>query len=244
MRERGDCICLHEPFMYYYYVHLARKEMPYFQIDPDQPTGFTDIIDMFFERAQSQPVFVKDMAYYVLPEIRAHDNLATALNHVFLLRDPYRSIVSYFNLDNDVASDEIGINAQKQLFDWIERKSGKPPLVLLSDHIQSNPQMAAELLWAYLDLPANYNALQWQNTHTPKEWGQVETWHQKTMQTSGIQKESGDAETARQNFHSLAKSHPRLQSLFDDHQASYIFLKGIGDQQWLNHLEQSSGTTV
>ena len=28
MRERGDLDCLHEPFMYYYYVGLGKRELP------------------------------------------------------------------------------------------------------------------------------------------------------------------------------------------------------------------------
>ena len=36
MRERGDCQCFHEPFMYYYYVHCGERQFPHFDVDPDQ----------------------------------------------------------------------------------------------------------------------------------------------------------------------------------------------------------------
>ena len=37
MRSRGDLDCLHEPFMYDYYVHRAKRVMPHFDAEAEHP---------------------------------------------------------------------------------------------------------------------------------------------------------------------------------------------------------------
>ena len=64
MLERGDLATLHEPFLYLYYVHDARKRLPHLDVDPRRPASYEDIRTMVLETARARPVFVKDMCYY------------------------------------------------------------------------------------------------------------------------------------------------------------------------------------
>ncbi|MBX2884960.1 MAG: hypothetical protein KTR32_33700 [Granulosicoccus sp.] len=239
MRERGDCDCLHEPFMYFYYVHQAPKKMPYFQIDPDHPVTFKDILSHFKTCAINKPVFAKDMAYYVVPKIFDYPELATLFNHVFLIRNPHRSIASYFQLDQEISSAEIGLNAQWELFQWVYQTSGNQPLVLSAEHVQSSPLSATEQLWDYLELPACNGALEWKQGEVPKDWEQVSTWHEKTLRTSGIQKEKRNEASAIQHFQTLASRHPRLTQLLADHSFAYQSLKAVSETQWASHTAQT-----
>src|SRR3546814_286857 len=112
MRERGDLACFHEPFMYYYYVHRGIRRFPHHEIDAAYPTAFDAIWRMLYDAAVTRPVFFKDMAYYVMPEILSHPALGRAIRHVFLIRDPRRSIVSYHRIDPELRLDEIGLEAE------------------------------------------------------------------------------------------------------------------------------------
>ncbi len=240
MRERGDCDCLHEPFMYYYYVNQAPKEMPFFKVDPDHPVTFRDILDLFEQRAKDRPVFVKDMAYYIVPEIFSHPELAGGINHIFLIRNLRRSIVSYFELDQGISSEEIGVNAQWALYQWVRKISGKSPLVLSAEHVQSSPASAAEQLCRYLGLPTREDALEWNRGEIPGDWEQVSTWHEKTSRTSGIQKDKKSEASVLQHFQSLAFAHTQLTEFLADHTAAYESLKAISDDQWQTHLARSA----
>ena len=112
MRARGDLECMHEPFMYNFYVHRNVREMPHFEASPDHPTAYADIRDMLLDRAQSKPVFFKDMSYYVVPQMLEDIEFCQRLTHCFLIRDPSASILSYHKLDQDVILQEIGLEAQ------------------------------------------------------------------------------------------------------------------------------------
>ena len=81
MRERGDCFCMHEPFMYYYYVELASKGIPLFETEPDRPSRFKDIVALVMGKAREGPVFCKDLACYVLAEITRYKRHSARWRH-------------------------------------------------------------------------------------------------------------------------------------------------------------------
>ena len=112
MRSRGDLACLHEPFMYDYYVHRSTKVMPHFEAQPEHPVSYAEIRALILKKAETGPVFFKDMSYYVMPHIMEDAAFVERLTHSFLIRDPMASIVSYAKLDPDVSRDEIGLEAQ------------------------------------------------------------------------------------------------------------------------------------
>ena len=65
MLERGDLTIFHEPFMYLYYVHDKKRQMPHFEVAPTHPTSYADIKATLLQAAEQRPVFFKDMCYYI-----------------------------------------------------------------------------------------------------------------------------------------------------------------------------------
>ena len=53
MLERGDLTTLHEPFLYLYYVHDARKRLPHLEVNPGRPTSYEDIRSMVLGGARA-----------------------------------------------------------------------------------------------------------------------------------------------------------------------------------------------
>ena len=88
MLERGDMATLHEPFLYLYYVHDARKRLPHLHVDPRRPASYEDIRSMILETARTRPVFVKDMCYYVRHRIHDDVDFIRRMTSTFLVRDP------------------------------------------------------------------------------------------------------------------------------------------------------------
>lgn len=139
MRERGDLRCFHEPFMYLYYVGDGVKEMPLFEADPDHPTRYEDIRDMLLAAGETGPVFFKDMSYYILDRMTEDESFARRLTNTFLIRDPAKSITSFYRKDSGVRLEEIGLEDQWRHFEWLAKLLGAPPPVIDAADIQADP---------------------------------------------------------------------------------------------------------
>ena len=86
MRARGDLDCLHEPFMYDYYVNRSTRQMPHFDAMDTHPKSYDAIRDMILARAAEGPIFLKDMSYYVVPHLLADADFLDRVTHSFLVR--------------------------------------------------------------------------------------------------------------------------------------------------------------
>ena len=226
MRERGDLDCLHEPFMYYYYVGLGKRELPHSDLHIGRLTQFDEIIRDMQSRANDSPVFFKDMGYYVLPEIYDHPRLATAMRHLVLIRDPRKSILSYFKLDPEVSMEEIGIESQFRLYSWLKQNGGCP-LVIEAEAVQQNPAGVMSAVWRQLGLDHRAEAFSWQSDDVPEDWQSVSGWHESVMASDGIRQDVEDEASIAERFATAAAEHPGLQSMLDHHWPFYAKLRKI-----------------
>ncbi len=133
MLERGDMITLHEPFMYLYYVHDAKKELLHFERDPEHPTSYEDIKGAILDAADRKPVFVKDMYYYVADYVQGDHNFVRRVKNTFLIRTSEKSIPSYYRLDQDVTLEEFGLEAQHRHLELVRETNGELPIVIDAD---------------------------------------------------------------------------------------------------------------
>ncbi|MBT3143562.1 hypothetical protein DS909_10295 [Phaeobacter gallaeciensis] len=226
MRERGDLDCAHEPFMYDYYVHRRAGQMPHFDVRADHPQEYSDIRDMLFERAKHQPVFIKDMSYYVMPHILGDSAFQGRLHNAFLVRRPRAAIVSYHKIDPECSCEEIGIAAQLDHAQGLAAQ-GDTPLVIRSEDVRANPQGMMSALWRAWGLAEADHAFNWQ-CEAPKDWQQVEGWHAKTMQTQGIEPPDPNAEeNERRKFDALAAQVPKLETYLATHEPAYQTLSDM-----------------
>lgn len=224
MRERGDCHCLHEPFLYYYYIHLGRRDFPHFDASPDQPRSFDDIVDLIHGESRHRPVFVKDMAYYVMPEIMRHPEMAGQLRHAFLIRDPHRTLMSYYRLDPDFSCEEAGLEAQWRLFRWITALTGVEPPVVRAEDIQRDPRATVGALWERLGLGFVEEAFSWQAGEAPRDWEQMGAWHDRTVRHAGIARDPRADAEVRAEFQTFAGKAPALKAYLDHHWPYYLEL--------------------
>ena len=226
MRERGDFECLHEPFLHYYYLERSGKELPHFDTEHDHPTSYADTRDMILERAESTPVFAKDMSYYVMPEILEDAEFCRRVRHCFLIRNPLRSIMSYYKLDNTVALAEIGIEAQWRHFAGLLALGIDNALVLEAEAVQADTATAMSRFWQALGLEYREQALSWRQESTPQDWQYVQGWHQSVSDSSGIrQNNAQDLAKTTAEFESLCCEAPQLREYLDFHLPFYECLR-------------------
>ena len=224
MRARGDCACFHEPFMYDYYVGRRVREMPHFEPDPERPTHYRDIRASLIESAVEQPVFFKDMSYYVVPQIFDDREFNARLRNVFLIRDPRRSIASYFKLDPHLTREEIGFESQSRHVEWLEESTGQTPLILEAEFVRRDPESAMIRLWNAVGLTPMKGALHWKPRAVPEGWDEVAGWHEGILNSGGI-RAPVDEPDPDELFASIAKAAPHLQGYLDHHWPYYEHLR-------------------
>ncbi len=184
MRERGDLEVLHEPFMYHYYLGGDREKFTDFAPEADHPTSYEGIRAMIRERAEAAPVFFKDMGYYVHETLGHDPGFAGEMSHAFLIRDPREAVISYAKRQPDFTAEEVGIEAQWQLYAAL-RGMGLAPTILFSEDIRRNPGAEMARYWAEVGLADATHALSW-DASVPEGWKSVETWHRKVLETTAI----------------------------------------------------------
>lgn len=224
MRERGDLTCFHEPFMYDYYLNRSPRMMPKFEPSADQRVDYAQTRAMILDAAEQGPVCFKDMSYYHLPQI--YDDVAWAerLVNVFLIRDPRRSILSYYKLDPEVTSVEVGLEALWLHYSWLVRAMQQTPVVLQAEHIQTDPVGVVSELWEKIGLSPCPAAFDWQVESVPEDWKSVSGWHQSVSSATGIRPPDDDDGLAAR-FAEAASKAPALQRFLDQHLPFYELLK-------------------
>ena len=226
MRERGDHQCLHEPFLRYYYLTKTGKELPHFDATDDHPNDYAGTREAILNKAGTSPVFVKDMSYYVMPEILDDVEFCKKVRHCFLIRHPVKSILSYYKLDNKVSSDEIGFEAQWKHLIGLEAMGINNSVVINAEDIQMDTERTMQLFWTQLGLDYKDQALSWSQETTPKDWQYVEGWHEQASQSGGIRKPDSDQDQkALKEFNDLAEIEPKLKQYLEHHLPFYEQLK-------------------
>lgn len=226
MRERGDFQCLHEPFLRYYYLHRTGKTLVHFDGDDGHPKTYQGVKEMILEMADKGPVFAKDMSYYVIPELLDDADFCRCIRHCFLIRDPRKSILSYYRLDPNLSCDEVGLAAQWQHYQGIEALGLEIPVVIEAEAIQSNPKSIMRLFWQSLGLDYREEAFAWNSESTPQDWQYVKGWHEQVGRSTGIKsvKPADDIE-AQQEFDKAIEQAPQLKDYLDYHLPCYQALK-------------------
>lgn len=224
MRERGDLDVLHEPFLYYHYLHRPMREMPGFAPEPGAPTRFEDIRDMILDRAGARPVFAKDMAYYAPDRVLNDDLFLAATTHAFLVRDPAEAIVSYAKIDPEFTSPELGLIAQRDLTRALQDR-GIAVHVILSETLRRDPEQTMARYWRFAGLPARPEALSWQ-AGTPKDWKHVQDWHHAVRSSTGIRPPSETDALAK-----LRALPARFAAIHEEHLPAYEELRAMAADQ-------------
>lgn len=232
MRERGDLTCIHEPFLYNYYVHRAVRDLPHFEIDPQKPVAFHEAVDDLMAHAARGPVFFKDMSFYVVPDLFEHPALAHDFSHAFLIRDPRKAILSYHRLDPDLTLDEIGIEAQWRHVRWLKDTTGAWPPVLEAEVIQRDPVAAMRAFWQRIDLAFIDRAFDWSRQEVPQDWQDVAGWHGDVLESTGIRPPADDTEDEiAAQFEQAADAEPKLRDLLAHHRPFYLELKALAETE-------------
>jgi hypothetical protein len=103
--------------------------------------------------------YQKHMTHHLLPNIERR--WMKSLDHCFLIRSPAAVLSSYIKTRPEVTVDDLGFGQQAEIYDWLSRELGSPPLVLESSDVLRAPRGALQSLTDALDLPFLETMLTW-----------------------------------------------------------------------------------
>lgn len=218
MRHRSDCYVFHEPFLMQYYRRIG-KEIPGVEMNGfDVQGGYEATRDAILSQAEKQPVFLKDMSYHVLPMMFGDLEFANRIFNVFLLRDPRKSIASYFKQDQGMTLEEIGIEAQWRHRNFLNNAIPSRTMVVGSEDIGRRPVEMMSFIWQAAGFSVEEEALHWEGRSMPDELQNVETWHQNLVSAKGIYHDTRDPDKV---FADAVEQAPHLADYLSHHQPFY-----------------------
>ena len=187
MMERGDFEVLHEPFSYLYYVHEKTATIQQEFIDPDHPVTYSAIREMIFETAKKRPLFFKDMAAHCFENLVNDSDFLSCVTNTFLIRDPAKTIASYYALNPDVSNSEIGCEQLCRLYRFTQESTGRMPIIVDADDLEDDPAGLMESYCNSLGIKFLPHSLSW-SPESSEKWKIWEGWHRDAAQSSGIVK--------------------------------------------------------
>ncbi|MFJ5295556.1 sulfotransferase family protein [Pseudomonas sp. NPDC088368] len=210
--ERGDFEVFHEPF-----ASVAFDEqsaIPHDDLNCGLPRTYEGVKALLRSTRQRRHVFHKDMCYHCPDELGADAEFLLEQQHVFIIREPARSIVSHFAMFEQMTMDAIGHRALYEIFCRVTKLTGKIPYVVNGDDLAKRPEHTVRKLCDHLQVEFLPHALRWEPS-CPPQWKAWRSWHRVAERSSGI---VASADT----FDDLPlKTHPHLMAYYRIHRPFY-----------------------
>jgi hypothetical protein len=184
MIERGDFTGVHEPFSnvaVFGNVDIGGKPLASV---PEVLVGLRTL-------ATTRQVFIKDTTDRGHPEVLADRRfLAEDAQHTFLIRHPRETIRSYLAIRPDPRMDEIGFEAQYEVYTQVRRLTGRDPLVVDAGDLMNRPADTVKAYCAQAGIDFRPDALRWQPSDLP-EWQSFRHWFTDVAASSGLAEAPG-----------------------------------------------------
>jgi len=215
MMERGDFTILHEPFSYLYYVKGESATIDQQHIDPDHPTDYSGIKEHILRSGMEKPAFFKDMCSHCDSGLEDDQPFLTRLANTFLIRDPAKTIASYYAMNPKVTVEEIGLAQLASIFRKVMAQTGTAPIVVDADDLEDDPNGTINGYCQRLGIPFLPEAMTWEAEHK-EEWEIWKDWHKDAAQSTGIVKNMETFEVTVENSAHLRSYHEQLLPFYNE----------------------------
>ena len=184
MRERKDFLVFDEPFGLYFYYSEERQSDRYAETEMNSVYNFQPLCQDLIHKAQSQPVFIKDMAYYI--EDQANEAFLAHFEHTFIIRHPAKALPSLFARWPDFQFNEAGYAELYKLFKAIKAFWGKVPPLIDSDDLVQKPEATVKAYCEAVNIPFMPQALTWDPKIHPEVLQWEGGWHTYLQSSQGF----------------------------------------------------------
>ena len=182
MLERGDFLCLHEPFCTLY--DTGASEMPNGDGGVRHVTSEAELIDALLNLGRRRRVFLKETTDHAYGGVTASPLLDMDVTTAFLVRRPEDAIRSHLSIEKDANCDAMGYAHLYALFQEVRRR-GIATLVIGADDLVRDPEKIVRAFCGFAAIPYMPHALSWDTGHRA-EWSRTRCWHEAVAQSRGI----------------------------------------------------------
>ena len=189
MRMRGDFECFHEPFGEVWY-QGEEPLWPRLTEHSVRTPGLTyeTCWQNLKDVSVNKSVFIKDFPLYLEPVLS--DGFLANFIHSFLIRDPLKTLTSLYQKWPDFHEKEVGFLEQRQLFDYLCDRDGKPPPVIDSDDLLEDPPGMVELWCDAVGIKFIPEALTWKpGPRKEVSWWDGGSFHENLKKSNGLKKQ-------------------------------------------------------
>ena len=172
MRTHKKIQVLHAPYLDPY---LLRKYGPNHQLTrslSQSEVTFEDITEKLFAMAKTTPVFFKESGYILLEYLKTHPEFYKnpQMKIAFLVRDPAKSILSFYKKMPTVDESIVGHRQLWELFVLLKNELPNVPPIIDSDALLKDPLSVLQQLGQSWNLAFDKSNLQWES-------GYADDWH-------------------------------------------------------------------
>jgi hypothetical protein len=215
--QRGDFYVLHEPFCTFYdtgSVEVMSPEGSLMRLD-----SYDAIADRIIEWAGRTNVFLKETLEYRYDVLFRRVDLLQALTHSFLIREPEKTINSYYAMNPNFSFAEIGYGNLLDLYEELDKEKIGVADVVDADELLQDP---ATVVRGYCDrtgIPYNPESLSWKPGESGL-WRRTQKWHEGVSNSTGFT-------AAGQQYSVNVKNHAGLQAYYEKSLPLYEKLKSL-----------------
>lgn len=184
--QRKDTVVVDEPFYAYYLERSGAQHPGREEVLASMEKNPARILALLLNYPSDKPfVFIKNMAHHIadLPL----SNWVT-MEHIFLIRDPYKLISSYATVIAEPTMADIGIDIQHRLYLQFKRL-GLKTWVLDSDVLLDDPRKTLSELCERFDMPFDEAMLSWEAGPLAEDGVWAKYWYGNVHKSTGFKKQ-------------------------------------------------------
>lgn len=198
--QRKDTLAVDEP-LYAHYLRVTNADHPgKEEVLQSQEQDGAKVIAQIVDGMYDKPVvFFKQMTHHLVEVDTSF--LSKTLNIIYI-RNPKRIISSYAQVRKEVIMDDIGIAAQWQLYQFLQ-KNNYSCIVLDSGELLKNPEKVLTDLCTALTISFDKAMLHWQSGPKKEDGVWAKYWYANVHQSAGFAKQPTSERPLPQYLESL-----------------------------------------
>ena len=184
--SRSDTFVVDEPFYPYYLSQtdvehpgreeiIAKGELDDGKISNGLITDIQDGCSIYYQ---------KHITHHLLPFIDR--KWMNSVVNCFLIRDPKDMIISYSKVHPDLNMHLLGLEEQKEIFEYVQNLTGEVPPIIDSKEVLMNPRRVLSKFCERVGVPFSEEMLSWPRgaRDTDGNWGKY--WYKNVMNSTGF----------------------------------------------------------
>lgn len=218
IRTHDNITVLHTPYLDPYLIKKYGPNHTFTESLPDSLT-FEDVTNELFKIAKNSPVFFKESGYVLVEYLKEHPDFYNnpQVKIAFLIRDPAKSILSFYKKMPTVNESIIGHRQLWEIFVFLKNQKQELLPIVDSDEFLKNPLASLSYLGSYWKLDFNENNLCWENGYA-KDW-RLKDWYVEVASSTELGSYRGDVERNKDGIPEYLevkdeKERLRLQNLY------------------------------